>query len=253
MKIISYEAHNVLGVKNIRFDMAGRHLFLVGGKNYQGKALMDYVDSMSRVAYFGKENSLEKRMGQDILWYLWCGKNSPMFGRSKMTTFENTFLNEKQLKVEGKDPYYLYQEDSEVADKILAEFGLYGSKCRIINGHVPVKAISGEEPIKAGGKIIVIDGGFCRAYHDKTGIAGYTMVYSSRGLSLRAHQPFSSLQKVVFENTDIESKVNVFETMKNRMLVEDTDQGKSIKSVIKDLKLLIEAYQLGIIKEYKEN
>ena len=224
-----------------------------GGKNYQGKALMDYVDSMSRVAYFGKENSLEKRMGQDILWYLWCGKNSPMFGRSKMTTFENTFLNEKQLKVEGKDPYYLYQEDSEVADKILAEFGLYGSKCRIINGHVPVKAISGEEPIKAGGKIIVIDGGFCRAYHDKTGIAGYTMVYSSRGLSLRAHQPFSSLQKVVFENTDIESKVNVFETMKNRMLVEDTDQGKSIKSVIKDLKLLIEAYQLGIIKEYKEN
>ncbi|MEG1862575.1 MAG: fructose-1,6-bisphosphatase [Oscillospiraceae bacterium] len=224
-----------------------------GGKNYKGKALMDYVDTMSRVAYFGKENSLEKRMGQDILWYLWCGKNSPMFGRSKMTTFENTFLAEKELKIEGKDPYYLYQENSEVADKILEEFGLSGSKCRIINGHVPVKAISGEEPIKAGGKIIVIDGGFCRAYHDRTGIAGYTMVYSSRGLSLRAHQPFSSLQKVVFENTDIESKVNVFETMKNRMLVEDTDQGKSIKSVIKDLKLLIEAYQLGIIKEYKEN
>lgn len=223
-----------------------------GGKNYSGKALMDYVDYMCRIAYFGDENSLERRIGQDILWYLWCGKNSPMFGRNKMTTFENAFLEEKELKVEGKDPYYLYQEDSSIADNILSEFGLVGPKCRIINGHVPVKAISGEEPIKAGGKIIVIDGGFCRAYHDKTGIAGYTMVYSSRGLSLRAHQPFTSLQDVVFKNSDIESKVNVFETMKNRMLVEDTDQGKEIKTMIDDLKMLIQAYKRGLIKERKE-
>lgn len=224
-----------------------------GGKSYSGKALLDYCDTMARIAYFGKEGSLEKRMGQDLLWYLWCGKNSPMFGRSKMTTFENTLLDEPELKIEGKDPYYLYQENSHIANKILADFGLQGSKCRIINGHVPVKSKSGESPIKADGKIIVIDGGFCRAYHNRTGIAGYTMVYSSRGLSLRAHQPFENLQKVILENTDIESKVNVFETMKNRMLVEDTDQGKDVKSVIKDLKLLIQAYQLGIIKEYKNN
>ena len=223
-----------------------------GGRGYKGKALMDYVDSMCRIAYFGEEGSLQKRIGQDILWYLWCGRNSPMFGRHKMTTFENVYLNEKELKVEGKDPYYLFQEDSVVADKILAEFGLEGSKCRIINGHVPVKVKSGEDPLKAGGKIIVIDGGFSRAYHDKTGIAGYTMVYSSRGVSLRAHQPFTSLQDVVFNNRDIESKVNVFETMSNRMLVEDTDQGAEIKELIEDLKLLILAYNRGIIKQKTE-
>jgi len=220
-----------------------------GGRGYSGKELMDYVDYMCRVAYFGDKGSLVRRMGQDILWYLWCGKNSPMFGRSKMTTFENVYLEEKELKVEGKDPYYLFQEDSTVADAILAEFGLQGSKCRIINGHVPVKVKSGEDPLKAGGKIIVIDGGFSRAYHDKTGIAGYTMVYSSRGVSLRAHQPFTSLQDVVYNNRDIESKVNVFETMKNRMLVEDTDEGKEIKSMIEDLKLLIQAYTQGAIKQ----
>ena len=220
-----------------------------GGRGYAGKELMDYVDYMCRIAYFGDEGSLMRRLGQDILWYLWCGRNSPMFGRHKMTTFENVYLNEKELKVEGKDPYYLFQEDSVVADKILAEFGLSGSKCRIINGHVPVKVKSGEDPLKAGGKIIVIDGGFSRAYHDKTGIAGYTMVYSSRGVSLRAHQPFTSLQDVVFNNRDIESKVNVFETMANRMLVESTDEGRQIKELISDLKLLIQAYNKGIIKQ----
>ena len=125
-------------------------------------------------------------------------------------------------------------------------------KCRIINGHVPVKVISGEDPIKAGGKIIVIDGGFSRAYHSKTGIAGYTMVYSSRGVSLRAHQPFTSLQEVVYNNTDIQSKVNVFETMANRMLVEDTDEGKAIKELILDLRQLIQAYNKGYIKQEKE-
>ncbi len=224
----------------------------IGGRGFSGKALMDHVDYMCRVAYFGTEGSLTKRIGQDILWYLWCGKNSPMFGRSKMTTFENIYLDEKELKQEGKDPYYLFQEDSVVADKILAEFGLSGSKCRIINGHVPVKVKSGEDPLKAGGKIIVIDGGFSRAYHDKTGIAGYTMVYSSRGVSLRAHQPFTSLQDVVYNNRDIQSKVNVFETMSNRMLVEDTDRGREIKELISDLKMLISAYNQGIIKQRVE-
>lgn len=223
-----------------------------GGKNYKGKALMDYVDYMCRVAYFGEEGSLEKRLGEDILWYLWCGKNSPMFGKNKMTTFENVFLEEDELKHEGKDYYYKYQEDEKTADKILAEFGLEGHKCRIINGHVPVKVREGENPLKANGKIIVIDGGFSRAYHSKTGIAGYTMVYSSRGVSLRAHQPFTSFQDVVYHNKDIESKVNVFETMRDRMLVQDTDEGKEINGTIEDLKMLIEAYKSGLIKQKKD-
>lgn len=239
------------GVIPLNEDGSFRSVHL-GDKSYSGKALMDYIDYMCRIAYFGQEGSFERRLGQDILWYLWCGKNSPMFGRSKMTTFENVLLDEKSLKVEGKDYYYKYQEDSKVADAILEEFGLEGPKCRIINGHVPVKVIDGEQPIKAGGKIIDIDGGFARAYHSKTGIAGYTMVYSSRGLSLRAHQPFTSLQDVVYNNKDIESKVDVFDTMKNRMLVADTDQGKEIRSMIEDLKMLIEAYNKGIIRQQKD-
>lgn len=232
-------------------DGTFREVFF-GGKGYKGKALMDYCDKMARVAYFGIDGTYEKQLGQDLLWYLWCGKNSPMFGRSNMTTFEHAFLENPLLSIERKDPYYVYWEDSVVAERILAEFGLYGPMCRIINGHVPVKSKNGESPIKANGKIIVIDGGFCHAYHSRTGIAGYTMVYSSRGLSLRVHEPFESTEKVIKENSDIRNKVDVFETMKNRMLVEDTDEGKYVKSVIGDLKLLIQAYQLGIIKEHKE-
>ncbi len=232
-------------------DGSFREVFF-GGKGYKGKALMDFCDKMARVAYFGEDGTYEKQLGQDLLWYLWCGKNSPMFGRSNMTTFEHDFLENPLLSIERKDPYYTYWEDSEVAEKILAEFGLYGPMCRIINGHVPVKSKNGESPIKANGRIIVIDGGFCHAYHSRTGIAGYTMVYSSRGLSLRVHEPFESLEKVIKENSDIRNKVDVFETMKKRMLVEDTDEGKYVKSVIGDLKLLIQAYQLGIIKEQKK-
>ena len=160
-------------------------------------------------------------------------------------------LENPLLSIERKDPYYVYWEDSQVAERILAEFGLYGPMCRIINGHVPVKSKSGESPIKANGKIIVIDGGFCHAYHNRTGIAGYTMVYSSRGLSLRVHEPFESVEKVIKQNSDIRNKVDVFETMKQRLLVEDTDEGKRVKTVIGDLKQLIQAYQLGIIKENK--
>jgi len=231
-------------------DGTFREVFFAG-KGYKGKALMDYCDKMARVAYFGEDGTEEKQLGQELLWYLWCGKNSPMFGRSNMTTFEHAFLENPLLSIEHKDPYYTYWEDIDIAERILAEFGLYGPMCRIINGHVPVKSKKGESPIKANGKIIVIDGGFCHAYHSKTGIAGYTMVYSSRGLSLRVHEPFETLEKVIKENSDIKNKVDVFETMKKRMLVEDTDEGREIKSKIGDLKLLIQAYQLGIIKETK--
>ncbi len=220
-----------------------------GFGEYAGKDLMDHIDEISRSAYFeSKDKDLKRRCGE-ILWYLWCGKNSPMFGRSKMTTFENSLVEESEVKIEGQDYYYDYQENDIIADKILREFDLWGQNSRIINGHVPVRFVKGENPLKANNKIIVIDGGFCRAYHHRTGIAGYTMVYSSRGLSLRAHQPFESLEKVVLENSDIESSVNVFKTMEDRMLVESTDEGKEIKNEINDLKMLIHAYKLGIIKE----
>ncbi len=221
----------------------------LAGKPLKGKALLDHVDELCRVAYFGSDVGIMKRKGQDVLWYLWCGKNSPLFGRSKMATFESVMIGEKSLLKEKEDSYYKHQDEEKTADMILKEFGLDPAKGRIINGHVPVKVSSGENPIKANGKIIAIDGGFSRAYHKKTGIAGYTMVYSSRGISLRAHQPFTSLQDVVFHNSDIKSKVDVFRAMKNRVLVESTDEGREIQDKISDLKKLISAYSCGIVKQ----
>ena len=221
----------------------------LAGKPLKGKALLDHVDELCRVAYFGSDGGIMKRKGQDVLWYLWCGKNSPLFGRSKMATFESVMIGEKSLLKEKEDSYYKHQDEEKTADMILKEFGLDPAKGRIINGHVPVKVSSGENPIKANGKIIVIDGGFSKAYHKKTGIAGYTMVYSSRGISLRAHQPFTSLQDVVFRNSDIKSKVDVFRAMKNRVLVESTDEGREIQDKISDLKKLISAYSCGIVKQ----
>ena len=221
----------------------------LAGKPLKGKALLDHVDKLCRVAYFGSDGGIMKRKGQDVLWYLWCGKNSPLFGRSKMATFESVMIGEKSLLKEKEDSYYKHQDEEKTADMILKEFGLDPAKGRIINGHVPVKVSSGENPIKANGKIIAIDGGFSRAYHKKTGIAGYTMVYSSRGISLRAHQPFTSLQDVVFRNSDIKSKVDVFRAMKNRVLVESTDEGREIQDKISDLKKLISAYSCGIVKQ----
>ncbi|MBQ3394282.1 MAG: fructose-1,6-bisphosphatase [Oscillospiraceae bacterium] len=236
------------GVMPLNPDGSFREVNL-GGKTFKGKPLFDYLDTVCRDAYYGEEGSLKKRIGEDILWYLWCGKNSPLFGRSKMVTFENIYLEDKKLKVEEKDPYYLHQEDKRMAERVLAEFGLSGDGCRIINGHTPVKAKDGEEPIKAEGKIIVIDGGFARAYHDRTGIAGYTMVFSSRGQSLRVHQPFTSFEDVIYNNSDIHSKVDVFSPHRRRVLVEDTDEGRRIKNEIRDLKALIRAYKDGTIKE----
>jgi fructose-1,6-bisphosphatase-3 len=236
------------GVMPMNADGTFRNVNL-GGHSYKGKALFDYLDTVCRNAYYGAEGSFSRRMGQDILWYLWCGKNSPMFGRSKMATFESVFLDDKSLRVEEKDEYYLHIEDPAMADCILAEFGLKGEQCRIINGHTPVRAKDGENPIKASGKIIVIDGGFANAYHERTGIAGYTMVYSSRGQSLRVHEPFTSFEDVVYNNSDIHSKVDVFSANKRRVLVEDTDEGQHIKEKISDLKQLIAAYKDGTIKQ----
>ena len=216
---------------------------------YAGRALMDYCDERARRGYFSPMGSEDRQSGCDFLWYLWCGKLSPLYGRDKMTTFERLFVADPVTHVETKNPYYHHINDSKMDRAILAEFGLDQTHSHIVNGHVPVRAAQGEKPLKGGGKVIVIDGGFCRAYHDKTGIAGYTLVYNSRGLSLRQHQAFESTEKAIEENQDIASTVDVFETIEKRMMVGDTDEGRKLAASAEDLKLLVQAYQMGLVKE----
>ena len=166
-----------------------------------------------------------------------------------MTTFERLFVADEATHNERKNPYYRFINDTRMARAILAEFGLNQGHCHIVNGHVPVRAVEGETPIKGGGKLIVIDGGFCRAYHEKTGIAGYTLVYNSHGLSLRVHEPFESTEKAIRENKDILSSVDMFETTERRILVGDTDEGRKLAVNVRDLKLLVAAYKSGLVKE----
>ena len=218
------------------------------GRLYAGRALMDYCDERARQGYYAPEGSAARQSGQDFLWYLWCGKLSPLFGRSAMTTFERLYVADKATHTEVKDPYYTWYNEESACRRILAEFGLPGS-CHIINGHVPVQEKNGESPLKGGGRLIVIDGGFCRAYHEKTGIAGYTLTYSSRDMSLRTHQPFVSAEKAITENIDIVSRENVLEQENRRVLVEDVDEGEILREKVHDLKQLVIAYQLGWIKE----
>ena len=218
------------------------------GRLYAGRALMDYCDERARQGYYAPEGSAARQSGQDFLWYLWCGRLSPLFGRSAMTTFERLYVADKATHTEVKDSYYTWYNEESACRRILAEFGLPGS-CHIINGHVPVQEKNGESPLKGGGRLIVIDGGFCRAYHEKTGIAGYTLTYSSRDMSLRTHQPFISAEKAITENIDIVSRESVLEQENRRILVEDVDEGETLREKVHDLKQLVIAYQLGWIKE----
>ena len=218
------------------------------GTARSGKQLFDYCDRRARQGYSAPAGSPARLAGQDFLWYLWCGAKSPLFGRSAMTTFERLYVEDASTHTEVKDPYYTWYNEEAVCRRILAEFGLPGTS-HIVNGHVPVREKSGESPIKGGGRLVVIDGGFCRAYHEKTGIAGYTLVYSSRTMSLRTHQPFVSAEKAVNENIDIVSQKNILETENHRILVEETDEGETLRERVHDLKQLVKAYQLGWIKE----
>lgn len=219
------------------------------GKQYKGKALLDKVGHLIRIAYFSEENTEKARFARDYIWYLWCGKNSPAFDKSKMATFERYFLIDKETHKEIKGHYYALRNEEAVCDMILDEFGVEGEHKHIINGHVPVKAISGEKPIKANGKLMVIDGGFSKAYQPETGIAGYTLVFHSRGFQLVQHEPFTSTQKAIEEGQDIKSTIQVVEMSMNRMRVKDTDKGRELKIQIKDLKKLLVAYRTGAIKE----
>lgn len=219
------------------------------GKDYSGRALLDYCEKQARDGYYAPEGSPERQRGMDMLWYLWCGALSPIFGRSAMTTFERIYVEDKSTHTETPDPYYRIYGDVAVADKILAEFGLEGEGHHIVNGHVPVKVVKGESPIKGGGKILVIDGGFCSAYHNRTGIAGYTLVYNSNDLSIRTHQPFEGTEKAIRENYDIHSESRMVYKCPKRLHVKDVDDGKWRIQLIGELKQLIFAYRVGILKE----
>lgn len=219
------------------------------GTARSGKQLFDYCDRRARQGYSAPAGSPARLAGQDFLWYLWCGAKSPLFGRSTMTTFERLYIADPAAQVEIKDPYYRHIADPHTAEHILREFGLSGEGSHIVNGHVPVRAIEGESPIKGGGRLIIIDGGFCRAYHRRTGIAGYTLVYNSRGLILRTHQPFESVEKAIHEDEDIASKSEYIYTAPQRILVRDTDEGGRKQALIRDLTALVEAYQSGVIAQ----
>ena len=218
------------------------------GKKYSGKALYDVLENYARKGYYSI-NPEEKRKGQDIMWFIWENKNSPVFGKEKMTTFERYFVTDKSTHCEPKNPYYTLLEKEEIVNKILAEFGLSGREAHIINGHIPIEAKNGESPVKCNGKLLIIDGGFSKAYQPKTGIAGYTLIYNSYGLVLAAHEPFESVEKAVNEGTDIVSHTILVQHVRSRKTVADTDNGKLMKENIKDLEELLAAYREGTIVE----
>lgn len=202
-----------------------------------------------REAFSNDVTAEDKNYACDYLWYLWCGPNSPLFDKDRMTTFERYFIADKATHKEAKGYYYIYNNDEKVIDSILDNFGVEGEHRHIINGHVPVRTIKGETPVKANGKLLVIDGGFSKAYQPKTGIAGYTLTYHSRGLELVQHQPFRSAQDAIKTGADIKSTTQIVELNSKRMYVKDTDKGKLIAAQIDNLKRLLIAYRNGYIKE----
>ena len=219
------------------------------GKQYAGKELMSYIGQLVRAAFQNDTPAELKQYAKDYFLYLWCGKDSPLFDKSKMATFERYFLSDRDTYKEEKGNYFLLRDSEEICDRILDAFGVNGTNRHIINGHVPVHASKGENPIKAGGKLMVIDGGFSEAYHSETGIAGYTLVYHSRGFQLVQHEPFTSAQDAIIRGTDIKSTTQIVEMSTHRMLVADTDKGEELRHQIADLKNLLYAYRHGIIKE----
>ena len=221
------------------------------GREYSGKALLDRFEILAREGYFYKNNPEAKLYGMDIMWYLWTGTDSPLFGKNKMTTFERYFVDEEKTHIEKKNPYFKYRDEEKICAAILDEFSLSSINGHIINGHIPVKSKKGESPIMANGKLLVIDGGFSKSYQGQTGIAGYTLIYNSYGLVLVSHEPFESTQKAIEEEKDILSTTVILEQEVERKRVVDTDIGIELIQQIKDLEMLLEAYRKGLIKEQR--
>ena len=219
------------------------------GQSYSGKALYDMLEHHARKGFYGTYGSSEKENGQDILWYIWCSPNSPVFGKDKMTTFERYFIEDKETHKETKNTYYSLLDDENTIGRILEEFGLTTEDSHIVNGHVPVEQKKGESPIRCGGKVLIIDGGFSKAYQGKTGIAGYTLVSNSHGMRLVAHEAFESKEAAIRKETDIISDYIAVEKYVLRKRVADTDIGTEIKISIAQLEDLLEAYREGLIVE----
>lgn len=221
----------------------------VAGKTVKGKELMKRIDRIIRRAYFAPVGSEQRNDSLDYMWYLWCGQDSPLYNKDKMTTFERYFVDDKEVYKEVKGSYFVLANQKETCKNILKEFGLDPSKSRIINGHVPVRTLKGESPVRAEGLRLVIDGGFSKPYQKTTGIAGYTLIYNSHGIQLVEHESFVSIQEALKNGTDIHSRVALEEFKNHRMLVRDTDQGQEIANQIEDLQKLLMAYRHGLIKE----
>ena len=221
----------------------------IDGREYAGKALYDILESYARKGYYSGNDAEERRKGQDYTWYIWAGPKSPVFGKSKMATFERYLIDDKSAQVESKNSYYSLRDDVQTVDSILKEFGLDTEHSHIINGHVPVELKKGESPILCGGKLLIIDGGFSKAYQSKTGIAGYTLISNSHGLRLVQHEPFTSAEDAIKNETDIISDSEIIESRQTRQLVADTDTGTEIKGQIMELEKLLRAYEDGTIIE----
>ena len=227
--------------------------FTIGGQSLSGKAFLDYADLTARRAYYSKRGTEEREFGMDFLWFLWAGRNSPIFGRDRMTTFERRFIADEDTWTEPKNAYYQLYNDPEICEALLREFGLEGPHCHIINGHIPVKSKKGESPVKGGGKLLVIDGGFCKAYQKTTGIAGYTLIYNSACYRLVSHQPFAGRANAIRSNLDIASTSVVFERLDARLKIAGTDVGRQLKEQIDDLSALLQAFRSGeIVEDHKQ-
>ena len=230
-------------------DGSLKEVELYNGMTFSGKELMNRVDRVIRSAFQNDTEPQDKTFATDYFLYLWCGRDSVLFDKSKMATFERYFLKDKETYKEEKGNYFKLRDDEKICDNILNAFGVSGPNRHIINGHVPVHVMSGENPIKANGKLMVIDGGFSQAYHKETGIAGYTLVYHSRGFQLVQHEPFTSTEDAILRGSDIKSTTQIVEMSAHRMLVADTDIGRELKKQIADLDKLLYAYRHGFIKE----
>ena len=234
----------------IPMEEDGSFSYVKPGRNrVAGRAYLDEADRLVRRGYYGVGGSPEQKMGADFMWYLWCGPKSPLSGKDRITTFERYFVAERATWEEHKDPYYRISATEAGANAILQEFGLELKRSKIINGHMPVKICKGESPVKAGGRLLVIDGGLSRAYQPVTGIAGYTLTFNSREMSLVEHHPFDSVQQVVNNDEDMHSSTFVVEKMEERLTIRDTDSGRLLAGNIKDLEMLLDAYRSGMIKQ----
>ena len=211
-----------------------------GKKRYHGREYLDYAERIARRAW----SKDARQKDRDFMWYLWCGRKSPLSGRN-IKTFERTYVLDENTWFEQSNPYYKFYHEEKVCNMILHEFGLYSERSHIINGHTPVRTSKGEHPVRADGKLLVIDGGFCKSYHKTTGIAGYTLIFNSHGIRIKSHQPFQSVYAALTENKDIESKSELVETESERLMVRNTDNGKKIKEDIEGLKMLLRAYRSG--------